>query len=102
MGVTYNHIVPIAAVDVDTTVGGIDLLSVAQQSTAGMVAVLITPLTADIYIAAAGTPLAPSTNAAAGTPLRAGVTYELLHTSGPIKAITASGSTYVALQIGKK
>lgn len=79
-------------VTVDTT--ATDLLTAAEQSTLNMCSVFVLP-DVDVYV---GGPGVTAANAARLCP--ANTTTEIVHYAGPLKAIVASGSASVRVEIG--
>lgn len=90
-----NRAIHKAVVTVDTTAGGTDLLTAAEQSTLDMTSVTVYPAAEIVIIYnAVGTATNSPYVCPALTPT------VIAHTRGPLKAITASGSTSVRVAIG--
>lgn len=81
------------AVTVDTTAGGTNLLTTAEQSTLNMEYVAVNPSVEVFLVGASGTA------ANSPEPLPVGVVTYVRHQAGPLKAITASGSSTVKVAI---
>jgi len=99
------RIVNMATVSVETTAGGTVLVSDAQmRAVSGAVAVVVTPVS-DIYLVqnmVMGGAAADAAGTAANSPFLcpAGVPTVIAHRSGPLRAITASGSSVTRVGIG--
>jgi hypothetical protein len=91
-----NRIISSATVSVPTTAGGTNLLTSAQQATAGLCEVHIRS-DVDIAIVDGG-----SDGTYANSPIRltAGVWYEKKHLGGPLKAISSAGTATVQVALG--
>ena len=91
-----NRIINLATVSVPTTAGGTHLLTSAQQATDNLCEVHIR---SDVAIAIVDGG-ADGTYANSPDRLEAGVWYVKRHLSGPIKAISSSGTATVQVALG--
>lgn len=97
------RIVNLATVTVDTTAGGVVLVTDAQmRAVSGAVAVVVNPVS-DIYLVqdqVMGGDDVVGTAANSPFYCPAGIPTVIAHTRGPLRAITASGSSVTRVGIG--